>query len=727
MHTLYELILFSSSILTFFVAFFVFFKNTKTSVTKNFFILLLFVAVWLFSYAKMYGTTDKTVIDFWVTIGLFAMIFVPVFFANFLLSFINKKINGKIKIFFITLSLVFAVLMLFSDLFVEKINFYSWGLYPKAGRFNFIFIIYSVVVFIFPIYEVFKHSKSKEISSVQKQKVLYITCISVLFFIVFIFDTLFFYDFFKFNIKPASYMLSLFCFAVAIIITSNRLNNLKVFIIKALIFGFIAVFVLLISYRIEVFLANVPLSSLITFVLTIASFLIYGKITKIIENILLAKNNEYQNLLIHAASGMASEHNLDKLLKIISFIVVREVKVGFVSVFIENKERKNFEMRAVRTFFKTNKALNISYNYEHPFINYIKHRENPFFFDEIPQYISNSFKFPFKIGLIVPAFDYNVKGFMIIGEKNNKDIFTKEDINVFKMLSRQTSLAMENCLVFEEYKQAQEKIFNAEKLASIGGLAEGVAHQIKNRLNEFSILAGELENEIEDCRQKNKKFFEENNSLNDTFNYLNTIANSLTTNVIRTNDVVKGILEYARTETKQSSFENFTFKEVIDLTFELLKVKHKLLPNLEIINDFDEKEKIYSIKAQLVEVVYNLIDNAYEAILEKNNLLSKKQSNREFSPKITISLINKENSKIIKIIDNGIGIKDENISKIFAPFYSTKSSYKSGTGIGMYIVKRIITENLNGKIWLNSDYLHETQIIIELPKEDFNNEKNFNS
>ena len=158
----------------------------------------------------------------------------------------------------------------------------------------------------------------------------------------------------------------------------------------------------------------------------------------------------------------------------------------------------------------------------------------------------------------------------------------------------------------------------------------------------------------------------------------------------------------------------------------MLKVKHKLLSNLNIVNDFDEKEKIYSIKAQLVEVIYNLVDNAYEAILEKNNLLSQ-QSRLKYTPEITISLTKKENSKLIKITDNGIGIKEENISKIFEPFYSTKSSYKSGTGIGMYIVKRIITENLKGKIWLNSNYSQETQIFIELPKGDVDNEKSVNS
>ena len=117
-----------------------------------------------------------------------------------------------------------------------------------------------------------------------------------------------------------------------------------------------------------------------------------------------------------------------------------------------------------------------------------------------------------------------------------------------------------------------------------------------------------------------------------------------------------------------------------------------------------------------MEVIYNLIDNAYEAIDEKVNVL-KRKSTLIFSPKIEISLIKKEYINVIKVFDNGIGIKEENIQKIFVPFFTTKTAAKSGTGIGMYIVKRIVTENLKGKIELKSEYMKGTEIIIELPNE----------
>jgi len=70
----------------------------------------------------------------------------------------------------------------------------------------------------------------------------------------------------------------------------------------------------------------------------------------------------------------------------------------------------------------------------------------------------------------------------------------------------------------------------------------------------------------------------------------------------------------------------------------------------------------------------------------------------------------------IEISDNGSGIKDEAKSKIFAPFFTTKSSYKSGTGIGMYVVRRIVEENHKGRIWFESAHMQGTKFIIELPK-----------
>ena len=303
---------------------------------------------------------------------------------------------------------------------------------------------------------------------------------------------------------------------------------------------------------------------------------------------------------------------------------------------------------------------------------------------------------------------------MVIGEKNNKDIFTKEDMSIFKMLARQTSLAMENCLFFNEYKQAQEKIFAAEKLASIGGLAEGVAHQIRNRLNQFSLISGELKFEVKDFEENNEDLVNKNKNLQNTFDYIMRLSDSLKSNITKTDEVIKGILDFAKMKAKHRMFETFAFKEIVDLAYEMLKVKHHLPDKLVISKNFKETDTILGVKAQLIEVIYNIIDNAFEAIEERYNTL-KSEEQIKFIPEINISLTYKNNKALIKISDNGIGIKEENTSKIFIPFFTTKASFKSGTGIGMYIVKRMIVENHKGKIWFESKYMLGTDIIIELP------------
>ena len=130
--------------------------------------------------------------------------------------------------------------------------------------------------------------------------------------------------------------------------------------------------------------------------------------------------------------------------------------------------------------------------------------------------------------------------------------------------------------------------------------------------------------------------------------------------------------------------------------------------------NFKDTDTVLGVKSQITEVVYNLIDNAFEAIEEKQKTLSKDEAIK-YIPKIDVSLTYKDNKTIIKISDNGIGIKEEHTGKIYIPFFTTKASCKSGTGIGMYIVKRMIAENHKGKIWFESKYMVGTDITIELP------------
>jgi two-component system, NtrC family, sensor kinase len=299
---------------------------------------------------------------------------------------------------------------------------------------------------------------------------------------------------------------------------------------------------------------------------------------------------------------------------------------------------------------------------------------------------------------------------LILGEKLNRAVFTQDDINVFSLLSNQMALAIENYQFLDESKRTQEKLFAAEKLASIGGMAEGIAHQIMNRLNQFSLNSQAIEVKVER--------FHKDGDEDAFFKDIGIISNSLMKNVTRTTDIVKGILNYSNIEINETDFSSFSINDIVNPGLELLKIKHNI-SEFPLKLEFENSDgMIYGVRAQLMEAIYNLLDNAYEATKEKNEKIKEESRGAEsFIPGININLsFNTDlNANIIRISDNGIGIKAENRGKIFAPFFTTKPSSKSGSGIGAYVVKRMIEENHKGKIWFESKYMEGATFYIEIP------------
>ncbi|MCF7908533.1 MAG: GAF domain-containing protein [Candidatus Omnitrophica bacterium] len=518
---------------------------------------------------------------------------------------------------------------------------------------------------------------------------------------------------------------ALYCIVATYAILKYRLMDVRIFVSRAAAFLISYPFFLSIpfifAYRTQVELhslmgANwwlVPAGLIIFF--SSLSPIAYSQLKIRMEEKLLADQKRYQKLLLQAASGMATEHNLNKLSKLIVYIVKRAVKVEFATIFIDDKNDGVYRMKAFRDTQREAPFANVTFLYEHSFIRYLAKHSEPCIYEELPEEIRASLGAFSSAALVIPsAVQDELLGFVILGAKLNKQPYSDDDVNVFKILSHQAALAIENSLFLEETKQAQEKIFAAEKLASIGGMADGVAHQIKNRLNQFSVASGELKYEIKDYLAKHPAITKNNKDLKKTLKYLTEIADSLINNVKRTDGIVKGILNFARVEETSTFFSQFSLKEVIDLSAELLKIKHEIFEApLDI--KLGSSDTVYGIKSQITEAVYNLLDNAYEATQEKRALMTK-EGRDGFNPLIKIKLTHKAGVNLLEISDNGIGMRDEDKAKVFAPFFTTKSSYKSGTGIGVYVVKRMIEENHKGKVHFSSTYMEGTKFFVELPK-----------
>lgn len=234
---------------------------------------------------------------------------------------------------------------------------------------------------------------------------------------------------------------------------------------------------------------------------------------------------------------------------------------------------------------------------------------------------------------------------------------------------------------YKELKETQEQLHNAEKLASIGQLAAGVAHEINNPLGTIMMYSSIL---------KKKYFDTDPTSIQD----LSLIIEEAK----RCKNIVSNLLNFAREGKLRLS--KFNLYKLIDdiITKDLFS---QLKSCLTILDSYSNEIFITADYDQLKEVFLNIINNSIEAMeeSEKKNL--------------KIYLIQKTNNIVIEFHDSGCGIKEENLNKIFVPFFTTKKIGK-GTGLGLAIAYGIIKMH-KGEITVESKFNEGTIIKITLP------------
>jgi two-component system NtrC family sensor kinase len=259
-----------------------------------------------------------------------------------------------------------------------------------------------------------------------------------------------------------------------------------------------------------------------------------------------------------------------------------------------------------------------------------------------------------------------------------------------------------------DLKATQSQLIHAEKMASLGELTAGIAHEIQNPLNfvnNFSELNKELLEELE----------QELNTNNKAEALL--IANDIKENEQkimhhgkRAESIVKGMLQHSRASTgkKELTDINALVDESMRLSYHGLRAKDKTF-NVIINTKFDEHIGEMNIISQdISRVVLNLIGNAFYAVNEK-----KKQLNGTYEPTVSVSTLKEKNSICIQVKDNGNGIPQNVADKIFQPFFTTKPTGQ-GTGLGLSLSYDIIKAH-GGEIKVESKEGEGTIFTIQLP------------
>jgi len=695
---------------------FVLLNDTKGVLNRIFFFLCFVSTVWLSSYSLAYSNVDHERALVWFKIGYVGVIFIAPIVFNYVVRFLGFKKLLKFVYLGYFLGLAWVLILFRSSLFITTVNAFSWGLYPQGGTLHKFFLVYflALVSIAFTLLIVQLFLPTKNIGSFKRTQLSYL----LLAFFVYNFASCDFLPNYGINIYPFGYIpLLLFLLLIGHTIVRYHLMDIKVAMTRAGIFlllytPFLGIPIYL-GYRLSVYPQLWYVSLSLAIFLASLGPIIYRKLQTKADSILLSQQRRYQKILLHAAGGMVTEHNLGRLFKLIVYILKRSVGIKYAAMFGYDRDTHSYTLRCCRGLsLRSGTELSD----ESDLIQYLSKTDIPRMSEEMDHNLKDQVKdlMGTQADVLVPSLsEHKLLAFMVLGPKNNREPYSGEDLNVFRILSHQASLAIENCMFFDDFKTVQEELFQAEKLASIGGIADGVAHQIKNRLNHFSLAAGELKLSILDFMEKHPQVLADP-ELVDIFEYLKTLAESVAMNVQKTDGIVKGILNFARTSEKDTYFGFVALEDMISSAIGLLMVKHEV-QDIPIIRNLNGIERIWGVKSQLNEVVYNLLDNAYESTQEKYDSLSPEEY-EVFKPEISVVSQEKDGHYQITFSDNGNGIKDKNRAKMFAPFFTTKSSYKSGSGIGMYVVKRIVEENHHGKIWFESEPGKGATFHVRLPK-----------
>lgn len=298
--------------------------------------------------------------------------------------------------------------------------------------------------------------------------------------------------------------------------------------------------------------------------------------------------------------------------------------------------------------------------------------------------------------IIVPIYHLSqLLGVIVILSHHKREL--NDEIDILESVSAQLGNAIIQAKLYEkdlktmaelqttlkELKDTQVQLINSEKMASLGQLIAGVAHEINTPLgsiNSNNSIIAKLIKKID------------NEDIAQTLKEINELDREA---VMRISNMVKSLKKFVRLD--EADLQDADINKELDLTLDL--IRHETKNRIEIVKEYGDIPLIKCYPNMLNQVFMNILVNACQSIKEQGL--------------IVITTLFKDNNLIVKIKDNGKGIKKDQLDKIFTAGYTTKG-VGVGTGLGLAISEKIIQKH-NGKISVNSEIGHGSEFVITIP------------
>ncbi len=487
-------------------------------------------------------------------------------------------------------------------------------------------------------------------------------------------------------------------FIVAYTVVQHRLMDVSMFMAKGCGYLFSFGILAIPSFFLIIFLENYfyhnvkPFFAAILILVGISAILLFNfikiRIDRTMHQIIVRDKYNYHQILKDFSRRLVTIVDLDRLLNMLADTVEKSMGVKRISIFLLDPEKSLFRPRLLRDSPK-GEPIKIS----EAGVQFLQERREAILKIEL-NWVDKK-PLAEELGAILSRYEAEVFlplifmdrliGFITLGPKAEEKIYYPEDLNLLYPLANQVAIAIENSNLYDSLKKSQVIIRRADRLSSLGTLVASLAHEIRNPLVSIKTFTQLLPERIEDEEFRN---------------YFLKVASG---EIDRLTGLINELLGFAR--PTEPRLEGEDIHVIID-KMEVLVATEARKNNVTLHKNYSPDLPQVRIDAeQIKQVLLNLLLNAIQSIREKGEVWIETRM-------VQVPLDEKIEPFIqVEVRDTGVGIPQENLERIFDPFFSTRPE---GNGLGLAISHNIIHDH-RGFIAVESEVAKGTSFKIHLP------------
>jgi len=620
-------------------------------------------------------------------------VFVPALFFHFINSFLKLEKTRLVAAFY-ALSFIFLIFD-FTPLFIQGVrpilSFRNYGIPGMVYPFYAVSFIGTIAYSHYILIRRFNKSQGQA-----RNQIRYLLFAAI---VGFLGGASTFLPNFNIEIFPFGfYLISFYVVIISYAIARHRLMDIHIVLKKGTTYALLILLLFVPSFLLALLFQKIVYGDihylllgfvlLLLLVVTILFNRIKPHTEKAVEQFLFKSRYDYRETLARFSKAMVTILDLQSLAKSVFETITKTMGVEKASLFLWNEDKGAYSLFESKNINVT--TTNPQLPKDDPLPRYLQKMGEIIIREElakganIPElkYIVNMMSLigaEVSLPLISKG---QLIGMLNLGYKFNKDIYSHEDIELLSTLANQTAIAIENAKLYEDLKKSKSYIRRADRLASLGTLTAGLAHEIRNPLVAIKTLTQLLPERLEDEEFRDQ--------------FLKIASGE----VDRIATLVNELLDFARPSDPKLDFENIN--TILDGMILLISTETKK-KQVDILRSYaSDLPPVQIDREQIKQVFLNILLNALQATSDNGKITVK-----------TRSFIKPGGEPYVQVecTDTGCGIPPENIEEIFNPFFTTKST---GSGLGLSISHQIIQDH-RGYIDVESQWGRGSSFFINLP------------